>query len=564
MRSGFLSRFSVSARILSVVLLSGLGLALVGWLGARSLSFQMYQDRRDEIGYILDTADHIVEYYQGLSARGAMSEAEAKHQATETLRQMRYNNGEYIFIIATDGTSVLQPAKPESEGSNLLGVKDADGVPVFQSLIDTAKAGKGEFVQYRWARPGAAEAKSKLSKGVLFPSWNWVIGSGVYLDNMEGAIAEAVWGLVLSVGLVMVVVVLLALMVSRSVTHPMKRLTHCMHRLADHDLTAEVTGADGADELSEMARAVQIFKNNMLQVDELRHQQEEARRQSEQERARALSEMADQFEASVKSKVLEVEGSSSAIRQTAQSMAGRSQSSGSQSLNVGQAAQITMERSEVVAEATRQLSIAVDEVARQVAQSTEITRRAVDDVNATAGRMEDLSSAVQSIGDIVNLINDIAAQTNLLALNATIEAARAGDAGKGFAVVASEVKTLANQTAKATEQISQQVTSIQSSTEEMRASIQGVVATIRSVNDISTSIAGAIQEQEATTRDIAANIDEVAHQAGEVSRSVVHLSKASALACAGTVRVIWSAKTLTQTVDGLRDEADSFLKTVRS
>lgn len=563
MRSGFLSRFSVSARILSVVSLSVLGLALVGWLGARSMSFQMYQDRRDEVGYVLDTAVHIVDYYQGQSAKGALSEAEAKHQAAETLRQMRYNNGEYIFIVATDGTSVLQPAKPESEGGNLLSVKDADGVALFQSLIDTAKAGKGEFVQYRWARPGAAEPKSKLSKGLLFQPWNWVIGSGIYLDNMESAVAEAVWGLVLSVGLVVVVVVLLALMVSRSVTIPMKRLTLCMHRLAGHDLTAEVVGVDGSDELSAMARAVQIFKDNMLQVDELRRQQEETRLQSEKERARALSEMADNFEASVNSKVLEVEGSSEAIRKTAHTMAERSQSSGSQSLNVGQAAKITMERSEVVAEATRQLSIAVDEVARQVAQSTEITRRAVDDVNATSSRMEELSSAVQSIGDIVNLINDIAAQTNLLALNATIEAARAGDAGKGFAVVASEVKTLANQTAKATEQISQQVASIQSSTEVMRASIQGVVATIRSVNDISTSIAGAIQEQEATTRDIASNIDEVAHQAGEVSGSVAHLSKAAAMACAGTIRVIWSAKTLTKTVDGLRGEADSFLKSVR-
>ncbi|TAN64064.1 MAG: methyl-accepting chemotaxis protein, partial [Magnetospirillum sp.] len=178
-------------------------------------------------------------------------------------------------------------------------------------------------------------------------------------------------------------------------------------------------------------------------------------------------------------------------------------------------------------------------------------------------QMVDLSTAVQAIGNVVQLINDIAAQTNLLALNATIEAARAGEAGKGFAVVAGEVKNLANQTARATEEISLQVAAVQGSTREMTTSIQGVVETIRTIDHISSTIASAVQEQEATTRDIASNIDEVARQAGEVSGSVTHLSKASAMACAGTIRVIWSAKTLTNVVKDLNDEAEQFLRSVR-
>jgi methyl-accepting chemotaxis protein len=244
-------------------------------------------------------------------------------------------------------------------------------------------------------------------------------------------------------------------------------------------------------------------------------------------------------------------------------MANRSEKSGGRSLEVGEAAEITTARAAAVSEATRQLALSINEIAQQVGHSSQIAQKAVEDVNATARQMSDLSTAVQAIGNVVQLINDIAAQTNLLALNATIEAARAGEAGKGFAVVAGEVKNLANQTAKATEEISIQVAAVQGSTRQMTASIEGVVETMRTIDHISGSIASAVQQQEATTHDIASNIDEVAHQADEVSRSVSHLAKASAVACAGTVRVIWSAKTLTQVVGDLNDEAESFLKSVR-
>ncbi|RAU20697.1 methyl-accepting chemotaxis protein [Paramagnetospirillum kuznetsovii] len=347
------------------------------------------------------------------------------------------------------------------------------------------------------------------------------------------------------------------------ITRPIGHMTALMAKLADGDTTVEIDAVDRRDEVGDMARTVQVFKEHMLEGDRLRESQEEERLRSAQERDEAMRKMADNFETTVKAKVAEVEASTAGIRGTAQSMANRSEKSGGRSLEVGEAAEITTERAAAVSEATRQLALSINEIAKQVDHSSRIAQKAVEDVNGTASQMTDLSQAVAAIGNVVQLINDIAAQTNLLALNATIEAARAGEAGKGFAVVANEVKHLANQTAKATEEISAQVSAVQGSTEEMTASIQSVVEIIRNIDGISSAIASAVQQQEATTHDIASNIDEVAHQAGEVSRSVTHLSKASAMSCAGTVRVIWSAKTLANVVSDLSREAEHFLVSVR-
>ncbi|OAN49159.1 chemotaxis protein [Paramagnetospirillum marisnigri] len=269
------------------------------------------------------------------------------------------------------------------------------------------------------------------------------------------------------------------------------------------------------------------------------------------------------FEQSVQAMVADVSKATNAIGQTAGIMAARSESAGGSSLTVGEAAEVTTQRAASVSESIHQLAGAINEIAQQVTRSATVAQNAVADIGTTVERMNGLADSVSQIGEVVSLINDIASQTNLLALNATIEAARAGEAGKGFAVVANEVKTLASQTARATEDITNQVNAVQEAARSAASGIGDVVETIRSIDRISATIAGAVQEQEAVTREISEHIDEVAAQAADVSENVAHLSQASAQACGGTVRVIWSARMLGKVVESLTSQVNEYVSKVK-
>jgi methyl-accepting chemotaxis protein len=326
------------------------------------------------------------------------------------------------------------------------------------------------------------------------------------------------------------------------VVRPINVMTGWMNQLVDGDCSVEVGFQDRSDEMGDMARALEVFK----------------------ERSSALQSMADHFDATVKSKVRMVAEATGGIRTTAQAMVMRSERTGGHSLEVGEAARIANARSQAVAQATLGLTESINEIAGQSSQSSTIARTAVEKVDGVSMRLDDLGGSVRSIGAIVGVISGIATKTNRLALNASLEAARAGEAGRGFAVVAEQVQILAAQTAKATEDIARQVTEIQNFTNSMTGSFIDVARIIRAMDHASHVIASAVHQQEAAAREISGHINEVAHQTDLVSHTVGALTHASCMACAGTVRVIWSARSLQKGVEELGEEADQFLKSVRN
>ncbi len=412
-----------------------------------------------------------------------------------------------------------------------------------------------------------------------------------------------------------------AFFTGRAIVTPVKSMTAAMGLLAEGDKSVEIPARDRKDEIGEMAQAVQVFKDNAIRMEEMAKEQAEAdrraaeekekaeeekrraeaerleaerqaeeekraaeqrvqeaereaerqkaeeaaeRQREAEERAKRLEALIQAFDTQVTEALETVSSAATEMQATAQSMSATAEESSRQSTAVATASEQASSNVQTVATAAEELSTSIAEISNQVAQSAKIAEEAVREAERTNSTVQGLAEAAGKIGDVVGLINDIAGQTNLLALNATIEAARAGEAGKGFAVVASEVKNLANQTAKATNEISGQIGDIQAATEGAVGAIQGIGATIAKINEIASSIASAVEEQGAATSEISRNVQEAAKGTQEVTDNITGVTQAAAETGSAANQVLGTAEEMAQQSTTLREQVETFLTQIRA
>jgi methyl-accepting chemotaxis protein len=488
--------------------------------------------------------------------------------ATNVAGGLRWKNVKAVNnaydAFATDDGSVIASIRTFKKDGEILTRFDSDRLPAYDlndaiNLSAQAISSDGVYVSRSAdhvvvVAPVGADGNRY---GTLAVAWSLSALQEEVFAAMVGQISLAAGGLI---GLI----VLLILVSTKMIGRPLALMTDAMAKIAAGDHSVEIPSIEKRDDIGAMARTVQVFKDNAIENDHLKAEQEKAENRAAQERRQAQIKIADDFEVSVKGVVDGVGTASTQMQSTAESMSATAEETNHQVAAVASASEQASANVQTVATAAEEMAASIGEIGRQVEQSAEIAKRAVAEAEKTNGTVQGLAQAAEKIGAVVELITGIAEQTNLLALNATIEAARAGDAGKGFAVVAGEVKSLASQTAKATEEIGQQIAGMQSASGEAVEAIGGIGKTIAEVNETAAAIAAAVEEQGTATQDIARNVQEAASGTQEVSSNITGVSQGAEETGKAANQVLESAGQLSQQSEALRGAVDKFLADIKN
>lgn len=515
-RGRITSLFSgLSLKIYSIIGLAITGMIGVGIMGYYIIDRDLNAYQRKDLEHLIESGVSIVQSLHAKVEQGELTEEEAQSRAIDMLRAIRYDKSQYFWINDMDARMVMHPIKPDLEGKHLGGVLDGNGEPLFINFVETARKHGSGFVDYTWPKPGSDETEPKVAFVQAFTPWNWVVGTGIYVSDLRAAIQTRLFELMLFCAAGMVVLLIAATTLANKITGPMKKMTLSMQSISAGDTNCSIEGQGRKDEIGDMAEALEILRTNTDERKRLESSasEENAAREERQKKTDALIK---QFRADAEATLQVVSSNATQMEGAARNLTDISVETSQQADLAGQATDESSSNVEAIAAATEEMLASINEISSQIDQNGSIITDATRAASETDEKIAGLAQAAQSIGEVISLIQDIAEQTNLLALNATIEAARAGDAGKGFAVVAAEVKELAIQTSKATEDISSQISGIQTRTDEAVAAIRLITERIGSVNETSTSIAEAMDAQNTSTNEIAGNI----HSAAEGTRKV--------------------------------------------
>lgn len=545
--------------VVGILLFSFILLAVYSVVQYRST---LYAETDHRLQNLVDGAYAVLSGYQERAAKGELSEADAKARALAAIGAMRYDATNYFWVHDLKPSMVMHPINPQLDGQDLSNYRSGDGTAIFVGMNEAISKADGveAAYAYQWGKPGEDASKlfPKRSFVKLFKPWGYVVGTGLYVDDLNARTFRLTMILGGICTFLLIAASVLSLLIVRSILRPLASAVRELRTLASGNTDLFLEAAGGLREIAAIRHAVAFFRDALIERKKLSAEQEQENKK-QLDRQLRVDQLVNAFRGEVTVSLGAVSTTAGTMRVTANSLNGIADSTSGEASSAASAAEQAAAAAEAVASAAEELSASIHEISRQVMTTKDVVRHATDAASATNQRVDGLAETVANIGTVVQLISQIAEQTNLLALNATIEAARAGEAGRGFAVVASEVKSLASQTAQATENISKQISNIQTSTGEAVSAIRQITQIMGDIDQYTTAIATAVEQQGLATQEISQNVTDTATGAKDVVRAITGVSRGVSETTHCASDVLQAAKSMTDRSGDLTKTVEQFL-----